>query len=124
MVEATENEGVDLSNEFKNPATSEVVFRLYRIVGFVPLAMSVDDRPVPIYDEATFERDYTKVDPVFKIRITWDSEITIEMARPFKDGKVSTTFFDDFHYVSKKCQAQALELTKNYCNLDLGLKNV
>ena len=110
-VEAIENEGVDLDNEEnKNPGCRQVVFRFYRIEGYV-----LYDENSPIYSEKTFELDYTKVQPVFKLLVTWQGAKTFEMyQQTFVDNDVLADFFSELNNVFKECEKWAYELTHEF----------
>lgn len=109
-VEASENEGVvEDSEEFKSPYCSQVVFRFYRIVGFV----FRENRPV--YSEATFELDYTNVEPVFKLQVTWQGVKTFEMTQQtIVDNDILDLLFSDLKIVIKECDEWTRELTHKF----------
>lgn len=110
-VEATENEGVILDNEEnKNPDCRQVVFRFYHIKGYSAYA-----EESPIYSEENFESDYTKVQPVFKLLVTWQGIKTFEMyQQTFVDNDMLAQFITELGYTFKECEKWAYQLTHKF----------
>lgn len=109
--EAIENEGVDLDNEDnKNPDCRQVVFRLYRIAGYV-----LRDPEQPVYSKRGFQTDYTKVQPALKLTIDWQGTKTFEVyQQTFTDNDMLEQFLHDLNLVFKECEKWAYELTHEF----------
>ncbi len=110
-VEATENEGVDLDNEeSKNPGCRQVVFRFYHAKG-----CDYYNNYQPFYNEVNLEKDYTKVQPFFKLLVTWQGVKTFEMyQQTFVDNTMLADFFSELNVVFKICEKWAYELTHEF----------
>lgn len=110
-VEASENEGVDLDKEEnKNPGCRQVVFRFYHVKGY-----DYYNDYQPFYNEVNLEKDYTKVQPTFKLLVTRQGVKTFEMyQQTFTDNDMLADFFSELNNVFKKCEKWAYELTHEF----------